>query len=566
MAVESNFGTFRYARGVATSRDDDATVELYPDTMQIEVESFPDTMAIDNASAPRLPELTVQRMLLADAARQEVDPFHVGATLRDRYRIESVLGRGGCAIIYRARDLRVEDTASELAHVAIKVLRPELRGSGPAVERLKRGFRGLRLFTHANVVRVFDLDCHDGHWFEVMELLEGETLARYLHRRLGTQIPERTALAILSAAADALATAHGHGVVHGDIKPGNFFLLRSGELRLLDFGGDSGTGLRGPILATPAYASPELLAGMTPEPRDDVFSLACVACELLTGKHPFGRVDARTAIARGAKPSVGSSLASARTAALARGLAARRADRPASVHELIDALQEPRAAPAPLAAETAAKAMAPLAAPARARVRALRVPLALAVLPVLATVLSVAGFILYEAPVPPALAATPAVTQSVDQPAQFASAPAGLAGNQVDAMRGLAASIAAIAQPPVADATLAERQYLSFSTSRMAVSSAANLAALPVRRSGPAAGITQLAWRIHERTAVAGRHFSGPLSGVVPFTEGQLASTIFIPIVPGQAESGEREFAVTIERVAGQARIGDVDRITVQLR
>jgi hypothetical protein len=555
MAVETNFGLIGLRRGVIAPPDDDATVELYPDTQQIEVEAFPDTMQIEGAPAPRLPPLAVQRALLADCARRQVDPFHVGATLRDRYRIEAVIGRGGCAIIYRARDLRCEDAASDLAHVAIKVLRPELRASGPAVDRLKRGFRGLRQFTHPNVVRVFDLDRHDGHWFEVMELLEGETLARFLHRRLGSRLTEEVALGILSVCADALAAAHRHGVVHGDIKPGNFFLLRSGELRLLDFGGDLSAGDRGPILATPAYASPEVLSGMPPEARDDVFSFACVACELLTGRHPFGRIDARTALAHGVRPALRGGLSGARAEALARGLAPRRGDRPADVRELIDGLRKPQST-----------ALAPAAVTGAVRAHRHRIPLALAALPLLATVMSVAGFILYEPPVPSAAAATPAGGQAVNQPALLASEPAGTLADLAAAAAGVTAAVAAIAQPAAPVDPPAERQYLSFSTPRMAVSSAANLAALPLRRSGAPSGSTQLAWRISEGTALAGLHFSGPMSGVVPFTGGQRASTIFIPIVPGQVGVEELEFAVTIERVAGQARIGEIDRMTVKLR
>ena len=216
-----------------------------------------------------------------------------GSVLRERYVLETQLGNGGTATVFRAVDLRRDASSADGHRVAIKLLRPELRDRPQNIARLQREFRQTQAIAHPNVVRFHDLDCERGSWFIVMELLTGETLGPCLRRASPQGLPEAEALRIAVAVGEALAHAHAHGITHGDIKPDNIYLTTSGDVRLLDFGvapESMVSAAQGDVPATPVaaaatrvYASPEVLAGDDPEPRDDVFSLSCVIYEMLAG-------------------------------------------------------------------------------------------------------------------------------------------------------------------------------------------------------------------------------------------------------------------------------------------
>lgn len=264
--------------------------------------------------------------------------FVPGARIRDRYVLERQIGKGGTAIVFRARDLRRE------AIVALKVLREELREVPDKIERLKREFRQAQALSHPNIIRVFDIDCEGGAWFLTMEALEGESLRSYLAARQPRRLPEREAIPIILACADALACAHERHQIHGDFKPENVFVTRDRHVRLLDFGVTPGVPSGGgPFVpaATPAYASPEVLSGQVPEPRDDVYSLACVAYEVLTGRHPYDRHPVTTARQQRRRVRRLPGLSRRQFAALRCGLSWSRDRRPASVRALVAELRSP---------------------------------------------------------------------------------------------------------------------------------------------------------------------------------------------------------------------------------
>src|SRR5262245_14905177 len=271
--------------------------------------------------------------------------FVAGATIRNRYVLQQQIGRGGNGIVFRARDLRRD------ALVALKVLREPLRNDPDKIERLKREFQQAQALPHPNIIRVLDVDCDGDAWFLTMELIDGESLRSYLASMHPRRLNQRNALSIINACADALNFAHEHGVVHGDFKPGNVLLGRDRQVRVLDFGVAANSpdwSERSPpsfethvAAATPAYASPEVLAGQRPQIRDDVYSLACVAYEVLTRQHPFERHSAVVARQRGIKVRRLSGLSRRQFAALKRGLAWSRSNRPATVQELVDELRSP---------------------------------------------------------------------------------------------------------------------------------------------------------------------------------------------------------------------------------
>lgn len=210
------------------------------------------------------------------------------------YEIVRELGRGGMGVVYLARDARPNRS------IALKVLPPELTFDGRFVERFLREGRLAGFLAHSNVVSVDEAGEADGHHFLAMEYVEGTDLAKMLRAR--GRLEFALALEILEQVASGLDAAHAKGIVHRDIKPENILLDRSGQVKVADFGiarahNDAGGTRTGTVIGTAEYISPEQALGKPVGAASDVYSLACVAYEMLTGAPPFGRVsDERTAL------------------------------------------------------------------------------------------------------------------------------------------------------------------------------------------------------------------------------------------------------------------------------
>ncbi|MGH7682429.1 MAG: protein kinase domain-containing protein, partial [Candidatus Eiseniibacteriota bacterium] len=207
-----------------------------------------------------------------------------------RYRIEEMLGRGGMGVVYRARDSRLN------RDVAVKVL----PGRALADERARRRFRreamALSKLNHQHIAGILDFDTQDGTDFLVMEFVRGTPLTtRVSHGPL----PEPEVVRIAAEVAGALAEAHGRGVVHRDLKPGNVMLGDRGEVKVLDFGlalldSNSSGATRsqnltevGHLVGTLPYMAPEVMRGLRAEPRSDLYSLGVLTFEMSTGRRPF---------------------------------------------------------------------------------------------------------------------------------------------------------------------------------------------------------------------------------------------------------------------------------------
>lgn len=257
-----------------------------------------------------------------------------GVVLGGRYRTEGLLGSGRTSVVYRGVDLAVPGGERR---VAIKALHPSLRRDPREREALIEEGARLRVLAHGSIVALYDTVREAPAPFLVLELLEGGSL-RAMTRECRPTSPRRVA-ALLDGVADALAFLHASGWVHADIKPGNLLLDRRGVAKLIDFGSLRRRGaLQDSVcerIVTPPYASPEVLQGKAPEPRDDVFSLATVLYELLAGRHPF---DYRPAM-MGDVVSPVPDLSSRGWSVLAAALALRRAERPADPRDLIAALR-----------------------------------------------------------------------------------------------------------------------------------------------------------------------------------------------------------------------------------
>jgi serine/threonine protein kinase len=220
--------------------------------------------------------------------------------LGNRYIVERPIGQGGMATVYLAQDTKHD------RQVAVKLLRPEigaLLGAGRFLHEIKLTSR----LQHPHILPLYDSGEADNRIFYVMPFVNGESLRDRLRRE--HRLPTEAALSVVREVADALAYAHSHGVVHRDIKPENI-LLTTGHALVTDFGiaraisksgGEKWETLTssGVVVGTPAYMSPEQAAGdMQIDGRSDIYSLGCVAYEMLVGVPPFTGPDGELKLVR----------------------------------------------------------------------------------------------------------------------------------------------------------------------------------------------------------------------------------------------------------------------------
>src|ERR687897_2270186 len=201
------------------------------------------------------------------------------------YRVDSLVGRGGMGVVYRAIDLSLERP------VALKLIAPELAEDEHFRDRFLREPRLAASLDHPNVIPIYEAGEHDEQLYLVMRYVEGSDLRTLLDRD-GKLSPERT-LAVLGQVAGALDAAHRRALVHRDVKPANVLLDEDGHVYLTDFGitkqlGGASTDT-GRMVGTLDYLAPEQIRGEPVDARTDCYALACVLYECLAGTPPFRR-------------------------------------------------------------------------------------------------------------------------------------------------------------------------------------------------------------------------------------------------------------------------------------
>jgi serine/threonine-protein kinase len=216
----------------------------------------------------------------------------IGQMLGGRYLVQSLIGKGGMGAVYRAQNTLLNN------QVAIKVLLPDRVVNAKMVLRLQKEARALIRLEHSSIVRVFEFDIDEDlqRPYLVMKLEEGVSLATLTQ---GLAMPVERSVALIIQAAEALQHAHLHGIIHRDLKPSNM-LIGKGEngeerIKILDFGiakiddpksGTIGLTQTGELFGSPQYMSPEQCKGQAIDARTDIYSLACVLHEMVTGKSP----------------------------------------------------------------------------------------------------------------------------------------------------------------------------------------------------------------------------------------------------------------------------------------
>src|SRR5262245_51443544 len=168
-----------------------------------------------------------------------------------KYHVLERIGRGGMGVVFKAHDPLLDRP------VALKVISPEVEVTDELRSRFFREAKACARLGHPNIVTVYEMGEHDGRLFIVMELLDGEDLRRLIAQR--KPLPLEDKLSIMTQICDGLHYAHQNGIVHRDVKPGNILVLRSGQVKILDFGlaqmATAGVGLTrtGLIMGTPRY-------------------------------------------------------------------------------------------------------------------------------------------------------------------------------------------------------------------------------------------------------------------------------------------------------------------------
>ncbi len=209
----------------------------------------------------------------------------IGRILSDRYELLEEIGFGGMAIIYSARDLKLNRI------VAVKVLREGFAQNDEFLQRFRREGYAMMHIQHPNIVQVYDVGFVDDIHYIVMELVRGETLKQYIQRTGGLGVQESVRIAMSLCA--ALQTAHEHGIIHRDVKPHNVLISHEGEVKMTDFGiakvvGSATITLSGEnVLGSVHYIAPEQAQGEEIDERTDIYSLGITLYEMLTGKVPF---------------------------------------------------------------------------------------------------------------------------------------------------------------------------------------------------------------------------------------------------------------------------------------
>jgi serine/threonine protein kinase len=293
----------------------------------------------------------------------------VPEVLANRYELIGCLGNGGMGAVFEARDLLVAAQKDPDPYVAIKVLRPDLQSDEVAVMALQREANRAFRLAHRGIVRVkgFEQDADSGLYFIVMELLQGRTLQSVMRQHPAGQ-PWSEIAPYLMQMCDALEYAHRDGeLVHSDIKPSNLFITDRGQAKILDFGIavpipssgskdelEPGTRLDARKLGarTPEYSGVDVFLGFDPHGSDDVYSLAVVVYQWLSGRHPYldensssetREAPAPKALEKGRRPAPLPGLAGWQNRALRRALALARGERTQTVEAFWREMNEPPA-------------------------------------------------------------------------------------------------------------------------------------------------------------------------------------------------------------------------------
>lgn len=208
---------------------------------------------------------------------------NIGQLLDGRYELLAAIGEGGMAVVYKARDVRLDRL------VAVKLMREEMAADEEVRRRFCAESHAVAMLSNPNIVAIYDVSHSEAMEYIVMELVDGITLKQYMDRK--GALPWREALHFSKQIARALSHAHQRGIIHRDIKPQNIMLLRDGTIKVADFGIAALENeiyvSDGQAIGSIHYIAPEQARGESPDARSDLYSLGVVMYEMLTGSRPY---------------------------------------------------------------------------------------------------------------------------------------------------------------------------------------------------------------------------------------------------------------------------------------
>ncbi|ACE84766.1 serine/threonine-protein kinase [Cellvibrio japonicus] len=267
-----------------------------------------------------------------------------GMLLKKRFLLEEVLGEGGMGTVYKTKDLRKVEAEDPNPYIATKVLNSAFKDHPDAFVTLQQEAAKSQTLAHPNIVTVHDFDRDGDTLYMTMELLEGEPLDKLLKARRNKGLPKPQVLTITRDLCAALSYAHQRQLIHADFKPGNIYVTRDGHAKVLDFGiaraaskesqkHKFDAGQLGAL--TPAYATIEMVKDEPISYSDDVYALACVVYEMLTGRHPYNNRSALEACQQKQKPARPEVLTAREWKALSHALALEKAARTPDIQAFV---------------------------------------------------------------------------------------------------------------------------------------------------------------------------------------------------------------------------------------
>src|SRR6202790_2571385 len=572
--------------------------------------------ALREAQASAVRDAAARDAAARDPAAAGAREVAVGDVLRNRYRVRGLIGHDGMGTLLEAVDEYRLSLAAAGKRLAVKVLHTAVTRREELLFELQREFQHLQLLSHPNIVRVHEFDRDGDIALFTMELLNGAPLSGVLSVRNATALPRPHALAIMRDVGAAISYAHSHGVVHGDINPQNIFITNDGDLRVLDFGAshkllrdrwlpESESADSGPV-ATPGYASCQLLEGQKPDARDDLFAFACVAYVLLSGQHPFPNRTAVEARAQRLRPRRPPGLGGQQWRVLCEGLRWERDRRPSDVQKWLRRLNPAGAAPRLPALPVLVNAPPPR------KPNGLLATAAFTVLALLAAAAmwAVADYDSSERhvaqwrgevrssfdtaatrptpPVPPANTSParpagaarqptppPAVTREAAPPPVSRAAPAPRANPTAapiaaaPPVSSASSRAAAPARPALGDAAAqtanAGPMRIELAADTVDVQPGETTASVVVRPKGNSRGVTNFTWWTESGTAIPGRDLAAAVPRVEHFEDGSRSIILNIP-VSAAPRTQPKSFYVVIDRTETGAALGERNLTMVTLQ
>jgi len=333
--------------GNDTEDGNDKTVIVRASSSGQEIEISEPSISMGEDDSPMSPKIVENPQ--KTARYENLGP---GVTLKDRFVLLEKLGQGGMGVVFKAKDLLKVEAQDKDPYVAIKVLTDAFKKYSGSFIALQREASKAQRLAHPNIATVYDFDRDGNTVFMTMEYLQGKPLNQLIKEINKKPLKLDQALHIIEELCSGLAYAHEKMLIHSDFKPGNCFLLSDGHVKLLDFGiarastqtdEERENTMFDPAklsAVTPAYATPEMFAGMNPDPRDDIYGLACVAYQLLAGgKHPYNKVASPKIKELGIKPKPIKGLNRRQQKTLMKALTVVREDRIGNVEKFAEAMR-----------------------------------------------------------------------------------------------------------------------------------------------------------------------------------------------------------------------------------